>query len=297
MKIKKGTENNLNFGNTFEKTLKLLPQRIVSAICAAAANIDKASVNEIRLRLDRPASLTVNGENVWLPIRATAPEIKGVLLALCEGSPYAYSDAIAKGYIPQKNGVRCGVCPTKSSGGSIEGVSSVVIRFPLEITPKFDAEGLCVKNGRVVSTLLYSPPGVGKTTVLKTLIKSLTSKERKLRGAVVDTRCELFTSETASDTLSDFLHGFEKGEGIELAVRSLTPEVIFCDEIGAKEDADALLAASNTGVPIIASAHADSLDALLSRPQIAKLKDNSVFLRYVGITRSGFEYKFDITDF
>lgn len=279
-----------------ERIISLLPQRVAYIINNTCEKSGTLTVSEIRLRTDRPASLTVDGGNITLPLRCTDTEIRGTLLALCEGSPYAYSDAIERGYIPQKNGVRCGVCPIKGAHGTIDSISSLCIRLPWEVDMPSEIKELCIKEGRAVPSLLYSPPGVGKTTVLRFLIRCLCSGGTALRGAVVDSRRELYTRRTSADTLTDYLFGYEKGEGIELAVRTLSPEVVFCDEIGLQSDADSILAAENTGVPLIASAHADTLDSLFRRPQIARLRDNGIFERYIGIRRNGGTYEFDVNE-
>ncbi|MBO7148765.1 MAG: AAA family ATPase [Clostridia bacterium] len=277
-----------------ERIISLMPDRAANAI-REECNRYNGRVDEIRLRTDRPASLSVDRENIVLDLRCTVSEMRGVLLALCDGSPYAFADAIERGYIPQKNGVRCGVCPAKGSRASIESVSSICIRLPWERSEPDGISELCTDKDRVVSTLLYSPPGVGKTTVLRFLIKRLCSGENAMRGAVIDTRGELFLKSLSYDTLTDYLFGYEKGEGIELAVRTLSPQVVFCDEIGLGADADAILAAENTGVPLIASAHADTLEALLKRPQIARLHEYNVFERYVGIKREKSVYSFEVS--
>ena len=278
-----------------ERIISLMPERAAGVIKEACVRY-QGRVDEIRLRTDRPASLSIDRMNIVLDIRCTVSEMRGVLLALCDGSPYAFADAIERGYIPQKNGVRCGVCPTKGARASIESVSSICIRLPWEGTQPDGIDQLCLREGRAVSTLLYSPPGVGKTTVMRFLIRQLCSGKNALRGAVIDTRSELFLKSLSYDTLTDYLFGYEKGEGIELAVRTLSPQVVFCDEIGLASEAEAILGAENTGVPLIASAHADTLEALLRRPQIARLHEYNVFERYVGIKREKNVYSFEVSD-
>lgn len=285
----------MNERNELERIISMLPQRVADSIRQARLS-EHREICEIRLRCDRPASLTVDGENIILPLRCTASEIRGALLALCDGSPYAYGEALAHGYIPQKNGVRCGVCPLKGAGGSIDSISSVCIRLPHEYEADESIKKLCMRDERIISTLFYSPPGEGKTTLLRSLMTSLCSGSSAKRAVVVDTRRELCTPHSCAGTLIDILYGYEKGEGIDLAVRTLSPEAIFCDEIGMPDDSEAVLAAANSGVPIIASAHAESLEMLLRRPQMARLYEDRVFLRYVGIRRKGNAYSFNIND-
>ena len=283
----------------FEKILALLPQRTSSAISKACAELERGClVNEIRLREDRPASLTVDGRNVVLPLRSTHSEIKGAVLALCGGSPYAYADSIEKGYIPQKDGVRCGVCPVAGKGSSIDGISSLCIRLPWDCDIPAGLDNLCKTDGRIEPSLIYSPPGVGKTTVLRMLIRTLCAGDAPVRGAVIDTKHELYTSRSASNTLADFLFGYSKGAGIELAVRTMSPEVVFCDEIGSESDADSILTAANTGVPLIASAHADCFESLMRRPQIKRLYENGVFKKYISVKRefSSGTFSFDVRE-
>ncbi len=278
-----------------ERIIALMPERAAEVI-RKCCDKSTGQISEIRLRADRPASITVDCTNITLGIRCTVSELRGIVLALCDGSPYAYTDAIERGYIPQKNGVRCGVCPTKGARGSVDSISSLCLRLPWENRAPDGLFELCTRENRILPTLFYSPPGVGKTTVLRFLIKQLCSGERALRGAVIDTRSELYTRALSADTLTDFLFGYEKGEGIELAVRTLSPQVIFCDEIGLQADVDSILTAENTGVPLIASAHADTLEGLLRRPQIARLRDYGVFSRYVRIEREGGQYSFEVSE-
>ena len=281
-----------------DRITAMLPSRIGLAISAACDGLRGGVINELRLRRERPVSLTVDGRNIILPVRCMPSEIKGAVLALCGGSPYAYASEIERGYLPMTDGIRCGVCPSFGRGASVDEITSLCLRFPCDTENANGLDLLCLDNGRVVPSLLYSPPGVGKTTVLRMLIRRLCSGDTPLRGAVIDTKRELYTPKSASNTLTDYLFGYSKGEGIELATRTLSPEVVFCDEIGSESDALSILEAANTGVPLIASAHADTLESLVKRPHIKRLIEAHVFERCIRINRefSSRSFDFDITE-
>lgn len=121
--------------------------------------------------------------------------------------------------------------------------------------------------------------------MLRDIAIKAASGENPLRVAVVDERGEFRDEDEMQKTLIDMLDGYPKGEGIEQATRTLSPELIICDEIGGMRDAQAILEAMNSGVPLAASAHAGSFDELMRRPPIKLLYDNSVFARYIGISR------------
>ena len=105
------------------------------------------------------------------------------------------------------------------------------------------------------------------------------------RVAIIDTRGEIYVPEMFEGTLCDALVGYSRAEGIEIATRVLSPEVLMCDEIGDADEARQLLYAVNSGVPIIASAHAASVGELMARTNIRMLHDGHVFYGYIGIAR------------
>lgn len=265
------------------KLFACIPRRISDEI--GTLDIPFSELYEIRLRIDRPASLTVSGANIKLSSRITRGELSDCISKLCKGSVYAHSETISEGYISYDGGVRIGVCGSCSSEGNVGAISSLNIRIPHILSGV--AEPIiksCLSDGSPVSMLIYSLPGVGKTTLLRDIAAKL-GGELQRRTAIIDTRGELYLPELLSDTLCDILLGYPKARGIETATRTLSPEVIICDELGGIDEARAILSAQNSGVPLIASAHAADISQLLSRPSIRLLHDEGVFSYYIGVSR------------
>ena len=111
------------------------------------------------------------------------------------------------------------------------------------------------------SVLVYSAPGRGKTTLLREIAAGLANPPEPKRVAVVDTRYELGTGlETVC--MLDLLSGYPRSIGMEIALRTLAPEYIICDEIASEGDRQALLACADSGICICASVHAGSPEEL-----------------------------------
>ncbi|MCI8387649.1 MAG: AAA family ATPase [Clostridiales bacterium] len=264
-----------------------LPERVSAELyeLAGQGRIRASDISEIRLRLDRPASVTNAGANIILDSRVSGRELGECVSTLCRGSYYAHGDTIREGYIRVGDGYRVGVCGTSSSDGNVSEITSVNIRVPHIIRGVSDyLVRRCLDNYRLRSMLIYSPPGVGKTTLLRDLAARL-GGEFARRVAIIDTRGEICIPEMFSDTLCDVLIGYPRARGIELATRTLSPEVLICDELGDGDEARAILTAQNTGVPLVASAHASSLGELLARPNIRLLHEHGVFDYYISISR------------
>ena len=275
-----------------------LPERVRKDIENAASK--QKRVEEIRLHCGRRTTLTSAGRNIPTSAVLTRQEIDRMLTRLCEGSVYAFRDTIAEGYIGLRGGVRVGVCGRAAlSGGKICGVydiDTLVIRIP-HPSPALGKEiaDLIRQENFTGGVLIYSPPGVGKTTLLRSLAKIMSSGENAVRVSVIDTRGELGYSLGDSGLCLDILSGYPKHIGISIASRTLSPQLIICDEIGSRAEAEAICEAQGCGVPLIATSHASSVRDLLGRSGMGLLHRSGCFSAYVGIQRRGeFGFSYDI---
>ncbi len=278
---------------------RFLPEELCREIRGLAG---VGRIEEIRLRSGGSASLTTEHGNIFLRTVIQQRQMNECLVAMCNSSLYAYSDTINNGYITLSGGIRVGICGRAAiDGGRVLGVydiSALNIRLP-KVFRSF-GEPVCrlirnMKGSRGV--LIYSPPGVGKTTLLRSVAYKMASGADAWRVAVIDTRGELGFSEEISRAAIDILTGYPKGVGIDIAARTMNAQLMVCDEIGDSEEARAIIYAQNCGVPLLASAHGDNILGLLRRTAIMKLHTARVFGAYVRIerVRSGGEYKYKVT--
>lgn len=290
----------------FSIVFRMLPPpmlRELKGIISRRMEYDFNEIEEIRLRSDRSVYITVGSnsgkKNIPLEYVTDKNDIEQIFGRMCNGSLYTYTESIVKGYISLDGGIRVGVCGRAStSGGRITGVydiSSLNIRLPHASVTLDTRIVTAIKKTLSVGqgVLIYSPPAEGKTTLLRSLGVVLAGGDHPMRVAFVDTREELVTVSGESRLSLDALSGYPRAEGISIATAFMNPEVIICDEIGSLSEAEAIVAAQNCGVPLIASAHGADLKTLFLRPQIKTLHEAHVFGLYVGIRISkngGFEY-------
>jgi len=287
--------------------LQLFPDAVRLAITDAIRRTSPQlaqNVTDIRLKRRGTSYLSVScgegfADKIPIDFRGIMTDklFADLVFSLCDGSVYACADTLREGYIDLSDGFRCGVCGRASvKNGAISEVhdiDSVCIRVPRAVP---GASGLVWEmlrdGGFRDSVLVYSPPGTGKTTLLRDLIIKLAGAG--LPVSVIDSRGELAAC-GAYDSGADFFRGYPKAEGMVSAVRSMSPLYIVCDELGGRADAEAVLYARSCGVYTIASAHGGSVDELLLRPEIRDLIRASVFSLIVGIRRAPGSREFDFT--
>ena len=267
-----------------EKIKDILPYRMVREIeCNLYQN---ELLEEIRIRRKRQSFIIVNGRNTIINYVATDDEMLQLLKNISRYSLYAYKDTISQGYISLGDGIRIGVIGRASvENGNIVGVyeiSEFAIRLPHSI--KVDSDKM-VELSRKSSVLIYSPPGVGKTTLLRSMINKLSQGFDAKRVAVIDTRGELCFDLDNKELLVSILSGYPRKKGIEIAVRTMNAQMIVCDEIGDEQDALAITDAQGAGVPIVATCHGSSISDILSHTGIRNLHQAKIFDYYVCIRR------------
>ncbi len=274
---------------------KILPNDIYNII-ANRVNIN--SVNEIRMRADKPIVLSIGSQRIFLGTNGITANIKDaiycskimvedIIFRASECSIYSVNEQIKRGFLVMKGGLRLGIGgDIIEEGGKIKTMTnftSVNIRIPHEVKncSLSSFNYLLTENG-VQNTLVVSPPGAGKTTFLRDFIKQLSLRNYAYNILVLDERGELdIGGDNCIGNFADKICYASKSVGFENGIRSLSPNIIVTDELGQKEDIDAVLYAVNCGVSILASVHSDSIESIEQKPYFDKILSDKVFKRFV----------------
>lgn len=291
----------------FEQACALLPQRLR----LAALEMDKvrqSRAEELRLRVGRPLHLTLPEGELPVPnSRVLSSDLDQVLDRATEFSRYHAAESIRRGHVTAKGGFRVGLCGTAITKGGenldIRDISSLSIRIPRlcedaarPLLPQL------LEGGRICSTLILSPPGGGKTTLLRDLVRLIsqgTELAAPARVALVDERGELAAVYRGQPQLdvglhTDVMDDCPKHLAVPMLLRAMNPQVIALDEIALMEDVTALLSAAGCGVTLLATAHAAGREDLAARPVGQALLACGVFRRMVVIRGRGEQRAFRV---
>lgn len=280
-----------------DSVISVLPSRLSDEIREACAF---RSVEELRLRIGRPPQIVYsNGESVLNSSVLTKNEMNETLERLCGHSVYSFEDELKQGYVTFNEGIRVGVCGrVRIDNGRIIGITDIHgfnIRVAYEALGC--AEGIMsfvTEHGLPVSSLIVSPPGGGKTTLLRDIARCLSDGIgcAPVKVCLADERGELSGCAGGIPAYdvgkrTDIMEFAPKSEAMAMLVRTMNPDVIITDEIGSEGDAHAVSEAARCGVSVIASAHASSADELRMRRGIREILDSNVFRRILLLKRNG----------
>ncbi len=213
----------------------------------------KDELQEIRIRVDRPLILKLRTSEMIVEYKITQNEILQIVERLCENSIYAYKKQLCEGYITIRGGHRVGITGTTVvENGEIINIKYItslnfrIARQILNCSNRIIGQVVDTKNDTIFNTLIVSPPGKGKTTILRDLIRKLSNgiAEINFKGktcGVVDERGEIAAMyrgipQNDIGIRTDIIDNVPKAKGIKILIRTMAPEIIACDEIGGTED-------------------------------------------------------------
>ena len=248
-------------------------------------------LQEIRIRVDKPIILKLREKDLILQYNILQTEILQIVERLCENSIYAYKNQICEGFITIKGGHRVGLtgsCVIENGKiTNIKYISSLNIRIAREVkncSTRILREIIDIENKTIYNSIIVAPPGRGKTTILRDIIRRLSDgiEEINFRGktcGVVDERGEIAamykgTPQNDVGIRTDIIENVSKNKGIHMLIRTMAPEIIACDEIGSKEDVEAIHYALYSGVKGIFTMHGKNVEDIKNNKQIYELIEN-----------------------
>ena len=260
------------YDTAVQSIVRIFPQLAVQTVKV------KQTAEEIRIKAGAPIIIRCGRENSILQTTVTQSQIEECMAAFCRNSVHAYEKDIAGGFITLKGGHRAGICGTAVYSGdsirNIKNISSVNIRIARQHNGTAD-ELVCLFEGDHATRglLIAGRPLSGKTTILRDLCRQIGGR---FRISLIDERDEIAAVCDCLPTLdvglmTDVFSGYLKDDGIIRAIRSMSPDYVFMDELGV--DSQRIIQLVNCGVGLVMTAHADSVDNLLENRQIQLLTD------------------------
>lgn len=282
-----------------EKLYKFLPMRIY-LIMLKLNKTTANNITEIRLRTGKPFSLTIGSKNLTVDesgrlcsisegVRITREDMIECLSKLTRSSLYSFDDTIRNGFIPLGEGMRAGVCGDCVRNGNeirnFSEITSICLRvsrffpdFAHKLIRYYDENGLR-------GALVISPPGIGKTTFLRSAAYLLSIGKKPYRVCLADERNELYVAEM-ENCLIDTVRNISKAKAMEILIRTMSPQIIVCDEISFSEG-ESVKQLQNSGITLIASCHGESIDGVMKKRYIREMTEDGVFSAIVRLYYNG----------
>ena len=260
--------------------------------------VQNVTIEEIRLRSNKPLMLKIGQETEIIDYIVKQQEILQAFEKICENSVYSYRRQICDGYITIRGGNRVGIVGSAVVDNgqviNINYISSLNFRIARE---KIGCSNFIIEDiidfasNSVHNTLIVSPPGCGKTTILRDIIRNISNGIERIgfRGktvGVVDERGEIAAmykgvAQNDIGIRTDVIDNMPKPEAMRILVRSMCPDIITCDEIGSIEDINAIDYAMCSGVKGIFTAHGKNIDEINQNSELSKLLNKHIFERII----------------
>ncbi len=264
--------------------MKYFPPELIEKILVMGTD----NLQEIRLVAGKNCIIQKNGMLCDTQIGLSPEVIKKIVDSMCRGSLYAMQTSLVGGYISIPGGHRAGVCGrTVTENGKIThmtDISAVCIRLSREVRGAADniMEYIFYK-GKTYNTLIISPPGCGKTTVLRDAARQIGNF---LKVCIADERSEIaaMKNNIASYDVGRYtavMDGVPKAQGIQMMLRTMSPDVIVTDETGSEDENRAISEIINSGVKILTTAHGYSEKDVLKRRHLGELVEGGIFERII----------------
>ncbi len=266
------------------KLLEIIPSSIKSYL----SQIDRGeldNVEEIRFHLEGDISISTGKSKYIIHNMCNGDFLNGYFNKLLKYSYHSYEDSIKEGYITLENGIRVGICGKTVLGKdgitAMCDISSLNIRLGKEILGCSDFLMTdIIKGSYVANTLIISPPGCGKTTLIRDICRNLSNKGFQV--GVCDERSEICAMNRGKSGYdigpsTDVLDGCPKSIGMKMLLRAMSPRVIITDEIGKREDIESINECLLSGVSVITTIHGNSFSEVRQKPYICNLIEGGYF--------------------
>ena len=265
---------------------------------------EKTGVFEIRIRSGKPLVLITKNGTCFLncegglqkqitenTVYCSVKTVQDTFNRLCCYSVHSHLSGIVKGYVTMEGGHRAGitgtaVCDRKGGITSLKDISGINIRISREVKGCADEIVKALYKDKIESVIIAGPPASGKTTVLRDVIRQLSSGNTFYKVVLIDERQELASVNSGIPQNdvginTDILDGYPKSEALMIALKTLSPDIIALDEVGEEIEIERIRQAVNSGVKFIATIHASDYSELLHRPQIKSLIETYSFSKVV----------------